>query len=91
MKDVKICEKYKHILDVIKNKLGIKFHSKPIYEEKYLKVKVKEFDGVVKTNFLSNGIPKENIHHTSIASISIDSIMKIGKKNYQQVYLEERK
>ena len=53
------------------NKLGIKFHSKPIYEEKYLKVKVKKFDGVVKTNCLSNGIPKENMHYTWIACITI--------------------
>ena len=80
MKDDKICEKYKQIWDAIKNKLGIKFHSKPIYEEKDLKVKVKEFDGVVKTNFLSNGVPKENMHYTCIACITIDSVMKIDKK-----------
>ena len=58
MKNDKICEKYKQIWNAIKNRLGIKFHSKPIYEEKCLKVKTKEFDGVVKTNFLSNGISK---------------------------------
>ena len=76
---------------MIKNKLGIKFHSKPIYEEKYLKVKVKEFDGVVKTNFLSNGIPKENMYYTCIACITIDSVMRMDKKNHPQVYLEECK
>ena len=27
------CEKYEEIWDVIKNKLGIKFHSEPIYEK----------------------------------------------------------
>ena len=47
-------EKYEQIWDVIKNKLSIKFHSKPIYEQKYLKVKVREFDGLIKTNFLGN-------------------------------------
>ena len=71
MRDDRICEKYKQTQDAIKNKLGIKFHSRPIYEEKYLKVKVKEFDGVVKTNFLSNGIPKENMHYTWIVCITI--------------------
>ena len=34
IKDDKVREKYKQIWDVIKNKLGIKFHSKPIYEKK---------------------------------------------------------
>ena len=32
------------VCDVIKNKLGIIFHSKPIYERKYLKAKVRKFD-----------------------------------------------
>ena len=46
------------VWDVIKNKLGIKFHSEPIYEKKYLKAKIREFDGDIKTNFLGNGLPK---------------------------------
>ena len=49
--------KYEEIWDVIKNKPGIKFHSQPIYENKYLKAKVREFDGNIKTNFLGNGLP----------------------------------
>ena len=52
---------------MIKNKLSIKFHSKPIYDQKYLKAKVREFDGVIKTNFLGNEVPKENMHYTCIA------------------------
>ena len=32
----KIKEKYEQIWDVITNKLGIKFHSEPIYEKKKL-------------------------------------------------------
>ena len=51
-------EKYDKIWDVIKNKLGIRFHSKPIYDQKYLKAKEREFDGVIKTNFLGNEVLK---------------------------------
>ena len=36
------------ICGTIKNKLSIKFHSKPVYENKYLKAKVREFDGAIK-------------------------------------------
>ena len=75
---------------MIKNKLGIKFNSEPVYEYKYLKAKVREFDGVIKTNFLGN-VPKENMHYTRIASVSIDSFMRIDKKNHPQVYLEDCK
>ena len=84
-------EKYEQIFDVIKYKPGIKFHSKPIYEQKYLKAKVREFDGVIKTNILGNDMPKENMHYTCIACITIDSVMRIDKKNHPQVYLEECK
>ena len=81
IKDDKVWEKYEQIWKVIKNKLQIKFHSEPVYEQKYLKAKVTEFDGVIKTNFLGNGVPKENMHYTCIACISIDSVIKINKKN----------
>ena len=63
IKDDKVWEKYEQIWDVIKNKLGIKFHSKPIYEQNYLKAKVREFGGVIKTNFLGNDVPKELYLH----------------------------
>ena len=33
IKDDEVWEKYEQIWGVIKNKLGIKFHSKPIYEK----------------------------------------------------------
>ena len=56
-----------------------------------LKTKVREFDGVIKTNFLGNGVLKETMHYTCIACITIDSVIKIEKKNYLQVYLEECK
>ena len=52
IKDDEVWEKYKKIWDVIKDKLRIKFHSEPIYENKYLKAKVREFDGVIKRNLM---------------------------------------
>ena len=76
---------------MIKNKLGIKFHSEPVYDKTYIKAKVREFDGKIKTNFLGNEVPKENMHYTCIACITIDSVMRIDKKNHPQVYLEECK
>ena len=40
---------------------------------------------------MGNDIPKENMHYTCIACITIDSVMRIDKKNHPQVYLEECK
>ena len=86
-----VWEKYEGIWNVIQDKLSIKFKSKPIYENKYLKAKVREFTGDTKTNFLGNGLPKENMYYTCIACIAIDSVLRMNKKNYPQVYLEECK
>ena len=46
---------------------------------------------MIKTNFLGNEVPKENMQYACIACITIDSVMKMDKKNYPQVYLEECK
>ena len=80
IKDNEVWEEYQHIWDVIKDKLGIEFHSEPVYEYRYLKDKVREFDRMITTNFLGNDIPKESIHYTCIACIIIDSVLTIDKK-----------
>ena len=90
IKDEEVGEKYEQIW-VIKNKFKIKFHSEPVYEYKYLKTKVKEYDGPIKRNFSGNGILKENMHYTCIACITIGSVVKMNKKCFPQVYLEECK
>ena len=56
-----------------------------------VRAKVREFSGVIKTSFLGNKIPEENMHYTCIACITIDSVMRMEKKNYPQVYLGECK
>ena len=96
IKDDEVWDKYDKIWDVIKDKLDIEFHSKPVYEYIYLKAKVREFDGVIKTNFLGNNMPKENVHYTCIACITIDSVLRTDKKtihNFIQksVNIEQKK
>ena len=77
IKDDEVWDKYDKIWDVIKDKLGINFHSEPVYEYRYLKAKVREFDGAIKTNFLGNDVPTENMHYTCIACITIGSVLRI--------------
>ena len=80
IKNDEVWEKYEDIWYVIENKLDIKFHNMPVYDEKYIKAKVREFDGKIKTTFLGNGVTKENIHYTCVTCITIDSVMRIDKK-----------
>ena len=34
----------------------------PVYDEKYIKVKVRKFNSVIKEIVLGDEIPKENVH-----------------------------
>ena len=61
----------------MKETLSMKFHSTPVYDEKYIKAKVRKFSGVIKTNFLSDEVPKENDYYTCIPCITIDFVMRM--------------
>ena len=80
IKDDDVLDKYNEIWDKIKETLSIKFHSMPVYDEKYIKAKVREFNGVIKTNFLGDKIPKESMYYTCLACITIDSFSIMEKK-----------
>ena len=58
---------------------------------KIIKTKVKTFNGVVNTVFSDDKISKESIHCTCIPAININLVMKMDKKNYPQIYLEQFK
>ena len=51
IKDENVLDKCNEIWDKIKEKLSIKFYSEPLYDQIYIKAKVREFDGKIKTNF----------------------------------------
>ena len=91
IKNVSVLNKYNEIWDKIKEKLSIEFHSKPVYDQTYIKAKARKFDGKIKTNLLGDETPKENMHYTCIACVTIDSVMRMDKKNHLQFFLEECK
>ena len=83
--------KYNQIWNKIKELLGGKFYTEPIYDDSYVKTKVKIFSDVIKTLFNGDKIPKEKNKYACIACITVDSVLKVDKKNYLQVYLEQCK
>ena len=46
---------------------------------------------MITTLFSGNEIPKKRNHYICTAAICIDSVLKVDKKNYPQVYLEQCK
>ena len=58
IKDDDVVDKYNEICEKVKNKLNIKFHSMPVYDETFIKAKVREFNCVIKANLLGGKVPK---------------------------------
>ena len=55
--------------------LNTKFHSQPIYDDKYIQTKVKTFSSMINTLFSGNEIPKDRNHYICITAICIDSVL----------------
>ena len=91
IKDESVYLQYTEIWNKIKRPLGTRFYSQTIYGDKYIKTKVKTFSSMINTLFSGNEILKERNHYICIAAISIDSVLKVDKKHYPQVYLVQCK
>ena len=92
IEDEMVYVKYNNIWYKIKYLLGgIRLQSEPIYDDSYIKTKVKTFSEVIKTMFDGDKIPEERVEYSCLAYISIDSVLKVDKKYYPQVYLEQCK
>ena len=50
IKDDALLDKYNKISNKIKRESDIKIHGMPVYDEKYMKAKVRKFNGVIKGN-----------------------------------------
>ena len=60
IEDDKVYLKYNKIWNKIKELLGgVKLFSQPIYDDSYIKSKVKTFRDIIKTVFDGNKMPKE--------------------------------
>ena len=91
VEDESVHLKYTETWNKIKKLLGIRFHSHPFYDDKYIKTKVKTFSSMINTLFSCYKIPKERNHYICITAVCIDSVLTVGKKNYPQVYLKQCK
>ena len=79
------------IWEKVKNSLKKEFDSEPVYNEKYLKAKIKSYNGKISTNFHDNKIPKEGSQLICLSVILINSVFRTGKNYYPRVFLEECK
>ena len=73
--------------------LGIESDSEPVYgdTDSYIQTKVKMYDNRVNTEFQGKKVPKGDALYKCLSLIMLDSVGKVGKKYYTQVFLEECK
>ena len=56
-----------------------------------MRAKIKSYNGKINTNFHNNKLPKEGSQFICLSVISIDSIFRIGKNYYRQLFLDQSK
>ena len=90
--DKEILKKYNEIWNKIKSLLKKDFNSEPVYNDKYIKTKVKVYNDRVNTNFQYNRISKDKEYCTCLSVILLHSIfVNSDKEYYPQIFLEECK
>ena len=70
MKNDELLEKSHQIWDKVINSIKKEFDSQSVYNEKYLKTKIKSYNGKINTNSHYNDIPRRRLSmHLSIINI----------------------
>ena len=82
LKDDELLEKYNEIWEKVKNSIKKEFDSEPVCNEKYLKAKIKSYNGKINTNFHNNKISKKDYIFICLSVILIDSVFRTGKNYY---------
>ena len=78
----------------INDLINKKFDSDPVYNNKYINIKIRSYNNDIITNFRNidnknNKLHEENKPYKCVSLISLDSIIKIDKKYYPQTLLQE--
>ena len=87
-------ERYTAIWEKISDLVNKKFDSDPIYNNKYIKTKLRSYNNGIIINFhnidnKNNKLPEKNKLYKCVSLVSLDSIIKINKQYYPQTLLQE--
>ena len=72
MKDGELLQKYNEIWEKVKNSLKKEFDSEPVYDEQFLKAKIKSYNGKIDTHFHDNKIQNKDFQFICLSlSVSL--------------------
>ena len=86
--DEKLSEKYRAIWTKIEDLKYIKLNDLPVYDDRYIKAKIRTYGDKVYTNFRGLNVPEDDIECESFTVIAIDSLLVYENKYYLHVYLD---
>ena len=84
----KLLKKYKGIWTKIEDLKNMELNALPVYDDRYIKFKIRKCGDKVYTNFCGLNVPEEDIECESFTVISIDSLLVHENKYQLQVYLD---
>ena len=73
--DEKLLEKYNSIWTKIEDLKNVKLKALPVYDDRYIKTKIRTFGDKVYTNFCGLNVPEYDMECTSFTVIYIDSLL----------------
>ena len=85
--DEKLLEKYKAIWTKIADLKNMELNALPVYDDRYIKNKIRTYGNKVYTNFCGLNVPQDNIECKSFTVISFNSLHVYNNKYYLRVYL----
>ena len=86
-----LLKNYDKISEKVEKLMKIGFESKLVYNNEYIKTKIKIYAGSIITNFHNKKMPKEKAPCECLSIIRLDSVIKVNKKYQSQTLLGECK
>ena len=86
--DEKLKEKYKTIWTKIEDLKNIELNALPVYDDRYIKTKIRTYGDKVYTSFGGLNVPEDDIKCKSFTVVSIGSLLVYENKYYLQVYID---
>ena len=85
--DEKLSEKYKTIWPKIEDLKNIELNVLPVFDNRYIKTKIRTYDDKVYNNFGGLNVPEDDRECESFTVTSIDSLLLHENKFHLQLYL----
>ena len=86
IRDVELFEKYNEIWEKVSNSSKKGFYTEPVYNEKYLKTKIKSYEWKTNPHFYNDKIPEEGSRCVCLSVILIDSVYRTDNNSSSSVF-----